>query len=130
MENGSDKFTVIAEKIYKSYSRGSRKVPVLYGIDLKVGRGEFLALMGPSGSGKTTLLNLIAGLDRPDSGNLFVAGVAISDLRETDLARWRALHVGFIFQFYNLLPVLSALENVELPLQLRPFREKSAGNTR
>ena len=124
MENGSDKFTVIAEKIHKSYSRGSRKVPVLFGIDLKVGRGEFLALMGPSGSGKTTLLNLIAGLDRPDSGNLFVAGVAISDLRETDLARWRALHVGFIFQFYNLLPVLSALENVELPLQLRPLSRK------
>jgi putative ABC transport system ATP-binding protein len=124
MENGSYKFTVIAEKVFKSYSRGTRKVQVLYGIDLTVGRGEFLALMGPSGSGKTTLLNLIAGLDRPDSGKLVVAGVPISDLGETDLARWRAHHVGFIFQFYNLLPVLSALENVELPLQLRSLSRK------
>jgi putative ABC transport system ATP-binding protein len=124
MENGPDKFTVIAEKICKSYSRGNRKVPVLDGIDLTVGRGEFLALMGPSGSGKTTLLNLIAGLDRPDSGRLVVAGVPISELGEADLARWRAYHVGFVFQFYNLLPVLSALENVELPLQLRPLSRK------
>jgi putative ABC transport system ATP-binding protein len=99
-------------------------VQVLYGIDLTVGQGEFLALMGPSGSGKTTLLNLIAGLDRPDSGKLVVAGVAIHELGEADLARWRAHHVGFVFQFYNLLPVLSALENVELPLQLRPLSRK------
>lgn len=115
---------VIAEEIYKSYSRGSQQVPVLYGINLAVDEGEFLALMGPSGSGKTTLLNLIAGLDRPDSGKLVVANVAISELGETDLARWRAHHVGFIFQFYNLLPVLTALENVELPLQLRPLSRK------
>ncbi|MHC1727202.1 MAG: ABC transporter ATP-binding protein [Syntrophobacteraceae bacterium] len=115
---------VVAEEIFKSYSRGSQQVPVLYGIDLTVDEGEFLALMGPSGSGKTTLLNLIAGLDRPDSGKLVVAGVAISELGETDLARWRALHVGFVFQFYNLLPVLTALENVELPLQLRPLSRK------
>jgi putative ABC transport system ATP-binding protein len=124
VENGSDKYTVIAEQIYKSYSRGARKVPVLYGIDLKIREGEFIALMGPSGSGKTTLLNLIAGLDRADSGKLVVAGVPICELSETDLARWRALHVGFIFQFYNLLPVLSALENVELPLQLRRLSRK------
>lgn len=119
MGDSSDEFIVVAEDIHKTYSRGAREVPVLDGINLTVRRGEFLALMGPSGSGKTTLLNLIAGLDRADSGRLVVAGTAISDLGETDLARWRATHVGFIFQFYNLLPVLSALENVELPLQLR-----------
>ena len=124
MKNNSDKFTVIAQQIHKSYSRGAQKVPVLHGIDLMVREGEFLALMGPSGSGKTTLLNLIAGLDRPDSGRLVVAGVPISELGETDLARWRAIHVGFVFQFYNLLPVLSALENVELPLQLRSLSRK------
>ena len=122
MKNNSD--IVIAQQLYKSYSRGAQEVPVLYGIDLRVREGEFLALMGPSGSGKTTLLNLIAGLDRPDSGRLIVAGVPISELGETDLARWRALHVGFVFQFYNLLPVLSALENVELPLQLRSLSRK------
>ena len=124
MENNSDKFIVIAQQIYKSYSRGGQKVPVLHGIDLRVREGEFLALMGPSGSGKTTLLNLVAGLDRPDSGRLVVAGVPISELGETDLARWRAIHVGFVFQFYNLLPVLNALENVELPLQLRSLSRK------
>ena len=124
MKNNSDKFIVIAQEIYKSYSRGAQKVPVLHGIELRVREGEFLALMGPSGSGKTTLLNLIAGLDRPDSGRLVVAGVSISELGETDLARWRAIHVGFVFQFYNLLPVLSALENVELPLQLRSLSRK------
>jgi len=99
-------------------------VQVLHGIDLEIAQGEFIALMGPSGSGKTTLLNIIAGLDRADSGRLVVAGVATSELAETDLARWRAHHVGFIFQFYNLLPVLSALENVELPLQLRSLSRK------
>ncbi len=124
MKNNSNNFIVIAQEIYKSYSRGAQKIPVLHGIDLRVREGEFLALMGPSGSGKTTLLNLIAGLDRPDSGRLVVAGVPISELGETDLARWRALNVGFVFQFYNLLPVLSALENVELPLQLRSLSRK------
>lgn len=124
MANGSDDYMVVAENIYKSYFRGAQRIPVLDGIDLRVGAGEFLALMGPSGSGKTTLLNLIAGLDRADSGRLLVSGTPILDLGETDLARWRALHVGFIFQFYNLLPVLTALENVELPLQLRPLSRK------
>ena len=124
MDNGSNNYTVIAEQVYKSYFRGTRKVPVLYAIDLKIAEGEFVALMGPSGSGKTTLLNLIAGLDRVDSGKLVVAGVPISELSEADLARWRAFHVGFVFQFYNLLPVLSALENVELPLQLRPLSRR------
>jgi putative ABC transport system ATP-binding protein len=124
VKNNPDQFIVIAQGIYKSYSRGAQKVPVLHGIDLQVREGEFLALMGPSGSGKTTLLNLVAGLDRPDSGRLVVAGVPISELGETDLARWRAIHVGFVFQFYNLLPVLNALENVELPLQLRSLSRK------
>lgn len=124
MDNDSDKHIVIAEKVYKSYSLGTRKVEVLHGIDLRIAEGEFVALMGPSGSGKTTLLNLVAGLDRADSGRVVVTGVPITELSETELARWRALHVGFIFQFYNLLPVLSALENVELPLQLRPLSRR------
>jgi len=102
----------------KSYRRGSLTVPVLHGIHLDIQEGEFLALMGPSGSGKTTLMNLIAGIDKPDSGTIRVGGVEITGLSETELARWRGSHVGFVFQFYNLLPVLTALENVELPLHL------------
>jgi putative ABC transport system ATP-binding protein len=105
----------------KSYRRGSQRVPVLEGIDLDIPEGEFLALMGPSGSGKSTLLNLIAGIDRPDSGSLRVGGVEIGALAEAGLAAWRARHVGFIFQFYNLIPVLTAFENVELPLLLTPL---------
>ncbi len=104
--------------VSKSYRRGGQRVAVLEGIDLDIPAGEFLALMGPSGSGKSTLLNLVAGLDRPDAGRIRVAGVDITGLTETELARWRAEHVGFVFQFYNLIPVLSALENVELPLLL------------
>ncbi len=107
--------------LYKSYLRGSQKVPVLEDITLEVAEGEFLALMGPSGSGKSTLLNLIAGIDRPDSGLLKVGGVEVSALSEGELAAWRAAHVGFIFQFYNLIPVLTAFENVELPLLLTPL---------
>ncbi len=110
---------VILEGIGKSYRRGVQKIPVLTDIDLTIGTGEMTALMGPSGSGKTTLLNLIAGIDHPDEGVLIVAGTRLGDLTEVELARWRAVHVGFIFQFYNLLPVLTALENVELPLLLR-----------
>lgn len=109
------------DNLSKSYRRGSQIIPVLQHVCLKIPEGEFLALMGPSGSGKTTLLNLIAGLDRPDEGTLKVAGVDITKLSEAELAHWRHRHVGFIFQFYNLIPVLTALENVELPLMLSPL---------
>jgi len=102
----------------KSYRRGEQEVPVLLDIHLEVMAGEFVALMGPSGSGKSTLLNLIAGIDKPTSGTIEIAGVDIAMLREGDLADWRAANVGFIFQFYNLMPVLTAQENVELPLLL------------
>jgi len=104
--------------VYKSYHRGGQVVPVLNDINLDIVPGEFTALMGPSGSGKSTLLNLIAGIDKPDSGELRVGGLDITTLSESELADWRAAHVGFIFQFYNLMPVLTALENVELPLML------------
>jgi putative ABC transport system ATP-binding protein len=115
---------VLMEDIYKSYRRGSQEISVLRGITLTIEGGNFVALMGPSGSGKTTLLNLIAGIDQPDEGRLIVAGTDITHLGELDLARWRARHVGFVFQFYNLLPVLSGLENVELPLLLRKMTRK------
>ncbi len=104
--------------ISKSYRRGAQIVPVLTSISFDIAAGEFLGLMGPSGSGKSTLLNLIAGIDQPDGGRLEVAGVDIGSLSEAQLADWRARNVGFIFQFYNLLPVLTAFENVELPLLL------------
>jgi|SRR5882757_2182007 len=102
--------------IVKSYIRGKQRVEVLHGMDLEIGAGEFLALMGPSGSGKTTLLNLIGGIDRADKGDLLVAGEHINTLTARELARWRAHHVGFVFQFYNLMPLLTAEQNVELPL--------------
>lgn len=104
--------------ISKAYTRGKQNVQVLSGIDLTIDRGEFLALMGPSGSGKTTLLNMIGGLDNPTSGSLCVAGVRIESLSANQLARWRSAHVGFVFQFYNLMPMLTAQRNVELPLML------------
>ncbi len=106
------------ENVSKAYRRDSFEIPVLNNITLNVNEGDFLGLMGPSGSGKTTLLNLIAGIDRPNKGTIHVGGTDIAALNETALAKWRATHVGFIFQFYNLIPVLTAYENVELPLLL------------
>jgi len=106
------------EHLSKSYVRGEQIVPVLTDINLVIREGDFVAMMGPSGSGKSTLLNLIAGIDKPDAGRLVIAGDDITQLGDTELADWRARTVGFIFQFYNLMPVLTAFENVELPLQL------------
>jgi putative ABC transport system ATP-binding protein len=105
-------------RLAKGYRRGGQDVPVLFDISLVIPEGDFIALMGPSGSGKSTLLNLIAGIDKPDAGELRVDGDDITKLSEAELADWRATHVGFIFQFYNLMPVLNAFENVELPLLL------------
>ncbi len=115
------------EHVNKSYRRGTRTIPVLVDITLDIAEGEFLALMGPSGSGKSTLLNLIAALDHLDSGLIKVGGIDITQLSEVELAAWRAVNVGFIFQFYNLIPVLTAFENVELPLLLTGLsrRERS-----
>jgi putative ABC transport system ATP-binding protein len=109
---------VRVQSVSKTYYREQTPVPVLEAIDLEVGEGEFVALMGPSGSGKSTLLNLIAGIDRPSSGRLEVAGKDLTSLSENDLALFRSRHIGFIFQLYNLIPVLTAFENVELPLLL------------
>jgi len=109
---------VAIRSLAKYYTRGDQIIPVLVDIDLDVDAGDYLALMGPSGSGKSTLLNLIAGIDKPNAGEIRIAGVDIAQLSDTDLAAWRAAHVGFIFQFYNLMPVLTAFQNVELPLTL------------
>jgi putative ABC transport system ATP-binding protein len=111
-------------QLYKSYHRDTLEIPVLRNINLKISEGEFVAFMGPSGSGKTTLLNLIAGIDKPTSGEILIGGVDVAVLNETELASWRSRNVGFIFQFYNLIPVLTALENVELPLILSPLTKK------
>ena len=108
----------------KSYRRGTQIVPVLHDITFDINEVEFLVLMGPSGSGKSTLLNLIAGIDKADSGTIKIGGVDITLLSETELAEWRATNVGFIFQFYNLIPVLTAFENVELPLNLTGLSKK------
>lgn len=117
MENASKPIVEIRQ-LTKSYRRGGQVVPVLTNISFDIMPGDFIALMGPSGSGKSTLLNLIAGIDKPDSGSLKVNGIDIAALSEAELADWRAANVGFIFQFYNLMPVLTAFENVELPLLL------------
>jgi putative ABC transport system ATP-binding protein len=110
--------------VFKSYRRDRLEIPVLRNITLTVAEGEFLAFMGPSGSGKTTLLNLIAGIDQPSEGKIVIAGTDITELNETELATWRSRHIGFIFQFYNLIPVLTAVENVELPLILTPLSKR------
>ena len=120
-----EQFLIEVQNLSKSYRRDSLEIPVLKNISLKVARGEFLAFMGPSGSGKTTLLNLIAGIDKPSNGHIVVAGVDVTELSETELATWRSQNVGFIFQFYNLIPVLTAVENVELPLILTPLSKKA-----
>jgi putative ABC transport system ATP-binding protein len=110
--------------LFKSYQRDSLEIPVLRNISLNIAEGDFLAFMGPSGSGKTTLLNLIAGIDKPTSGKILIGDTDITELSETELAVWRSHNIGFIFQFYNLIPVLTALENVELPLILTPLSRK------
>ncbi|HWS63557.1 MAG TPA: ABC transporter ATP-binding protein [Steroidobacteraceae bacterium] len=109
---------VSLKHVDKSYSRGKQSIEVLQDLNLDIAKGDFVALMGPSGSGKTTLLNLIGGLDTPTSGEITVAGQRLDQLRSGALARWRSTHVGFVFQFYNLMPMLSAQRNVELPLLL------------
>jgi putative ABC transport system ATP-binding protein len=106
------------DDLAKAYQRGEQRIPVLEGVNLEVQAGEFVALMGPSGSGKSTLLNLIAGIDKPSAGRIEIGGIDIATLSEGELADWRAANVGFVFQFYNLMPVLTAFENVELPLLL------------
>ena len=123
-EIGKGAATVNVQNVRKVYHRDSQEIVVLDGIDLEVPQGEFIALMGPSGSGKTTLLNLIAGIDRPTSGKVVVGGTDVGTLSEGALAKWRSQNVGFIFQFYNLIPVLTALENVELPLMLSHLSRK------
>ena len=115
---------VDVKNVYKAYRRENMEIPVLEDITFSIPEGEFLALMGPSGSGKTTLLNLIAGIDRPTRGSIQVAGDEVSKLSESQLAKWRARHIGMIFQFYNLMPVLTAFENVELPLLLTKLSKK------
>src|SRR5437660_402380 len=117
----SSEAIVRVDGLHKSFRRGSEQIDVLIDLNLEVQEGEFLALMGPSGSGKTTLLNLIAGLDQPGRGTIRVGAELISSMSEAGLARWRTRHVGFVFQFYHLLPVLTAYENVELPLLLLPL---------
>jgi len=115
---------VSIQKLSKSYWRDSHEIPVLRDISFEIPEGDFLGLMGPSGSGKTTLLNLIAGIDKPTAGRIDVAGTDIGTMSESALAAWRARHIGFVFQFYNLLPVLTARENVELPLLLSKLPKK------
>ena len=120
----SPEHSIVLKGVCKEYRRDEFRIPVLEGLDLFVEAGEFLALMGPSGSGKTTLLNLIAGLDRPTSGTVIVHDHDLTELSDGQLTRWRAGHVGFVFQMYNLIPVMTAFENVELPLLLTHLSRK------
>jgi putative ABC transport system ATP-binding protein len=115
---------VAVQNVYKEFHRDAITIPVLMGINLQLNSGDYVALMGPSGSGKSTLLNLVAGLDRPTSGSVTVCGQSLESTSESKLARWRSRHVGFIFQLYNLIPVLTAFENVELPLTLTPLSRR------
>src|SRR6202795_3628158 len=114
----ADRGIVRVSGVHKYFTRGGEQIDVLNNLNLEVGEGEFLGIMGPSGSGKTTLLNLIAGLDKPERGEVWIGGQCISRMTEAQLASWRTRNIGFIFQFYHLLPVLTAFENVELPLIL------------
>jgi len=122
--DSSQQPVVLVQDVYKQFQRNAITIPVLKGICLEMMEGDYLALMGPSGSGKSTLLNLIAGLDRPTSGLVRVVGQVIGESSEGELARWRSRHIGFIFQMYNLIPVLTAYENVELPLTLTSLSRK------
>lgn len=115
---------IVVRGLDKIYRRGSERIEVLNGLNLDIMRGEYVAFMGPSGSGKTTLLNLLGGLDRPDAGSIHIDGSDITGLSEAALTRWRSRHVGFIFQMFNLIPVLTAFENVELPLLLTQLSKK------
>jgi len=130
MPPSADTPLVQVRQLSKTYQRGPEQVEVLHGIDLDIAQGDFVALMGPSGSGKSTLLNLIGGLDTPTGGEIEIQGQRIDQMRERQLAQWRSQHVGFVFQFYNLMPTLNAQKNVELPLLLTPLnarqREKNA----
>lgn len=123
-EEEKDDPLIIVKDLHKSYRRGAQKITVLTGVNLSIPEAQYVVFIGPSGSGKTTLLNLIAGIDKPDKGKIIIAGVDISTLDESRLSKWRARHVGFIFQFYNLIPVLTAYENVELPLLLTHLSKK------
>jgi len=112
------------EGVSRTYQKGKERVEVLHNLDLRIPQGDFIAIMGPSGSGKTTLLNLIGGLDRPTAGTISVGGAKLTSMSNSQLSHWRSTHIGFIFQFYNLLPVLTAQKNVELPLLLTSFNGK------
>ena len=123
-ESNSSDPVVVVENVTKEYRRDEIVIPVLTGMNLQLEAGDYTALMGPSGSGKSTLLNLIAGLDKPTSGHVYVCGQDLGNTSQGELAKWRSRHIGFIFQMYNLIPVLTAYENVELPLTLTPLRRR------